>query len=280
MKRGLGAQGYTLIEVMIVLAISGGLLAAAMFLIAGQRQRTEFSQAIREIDSQIQEVINNVGTGYYANTGNFICDGTTGRPRLQTATGDTQGTNKDCIFIGRVLQFGVNGSNGEAYNVINVVGLKQYLSGATYKQSQSFAEAKPTAMAPGDGASADFPDATDRRKLGYGLSIASIKVGNQSVGAVGFFGSLAPYGATNGNLVSGAQSVDLVPIPNTALNASQTSVVNAINAMDTASVTKNPSGGVTLCFQSGGTNQYGQIAIGNNGRQLTTTLTIQSGTCP
>lgn len=280
MKRGLGTRGYTLLEVLIVLAITGGMLMGAMFLISGQRQKTEFSQAIREIDSQIQEVINNVSTGYYANTGNTVCNGSTGRPRLILAAGDMQGTNKDCIFIGRVLQFGVAGSSNENYNIFNVVGLKQYLSGAGYKQSQTFADAKPTAMAPGSGTTSSFPDSTDKRKLGYGLSITSMKVGAQPIGAVGFFSSLAPYGSTNGNLVSGTQSIDLVPIPNTALNATPTSVVDAINALDTTAVTKNPAGGVVLCFQSGGTRQYGQITIGNNGRQLTTTLAIQTGVCP
>jgi hypothetical protein len=251
-----------------------------MFLIAGQRQRSEFTQAIKEIDSQIQEIIDNVSTGYYANTGNFICTGTTGRPQLQTSTTDSQGTNKDCIFIGRVMQFGEAGSNGEKYNVINVMGLKQYLSGGSYKQSQTFADAKPTAMAPGSGAATGFPDTTDHRTLQYGLHVASMTVNNQPVGAFGVFSKLVPYGASNGNLASGDQGVDLIAIPGTTLNVSQTSVVDAINGLDTALVTRNPASGVVLCFDSGGSKQYGRITIGSNGRQLSTTLSIQSGSCP
>lgn len=282
MKTAVGARGYTLLEVMIVLAVSGGLLVSAMFMISGQQQRTEFSQAIREVDSQIQDVLNDVSTGYYANTSNFRCDGTTGRPSLQTVvTGDSQGSNRDCIFIGRVMHFGVAGSDREGFNVYNVVGLRLALSGGAYANSQTLAQAKPTAMAPGSGDTASFPDSTDRKRLRYGLRLASMRVDGQPVGAVGFFGSLSPGGgSTGGNLLSGAQTVNLVPVPGTNLDRSATQTVDAINALDTAAVNINPSNGVVLCFQSGGTNEYGLITIGSNARRLTTTTEIIRGTCP
>lgn len=283
MKRRAGAQGYTLLEVMIVLAVSGGLLVAAMALISGQRQKTEFSQAIREIESQIQDVINDVATGYYANTGNFQCDrvvvGSVERPRLQTAASSAQGTNRDCVFIGRVMQFGVASSNSEQFNIYNVVGLRQALSGGSYGNSQTLTQARPTAMAPGTGVTANYPDSTEVKKLQYGLTINSIRVGNQDIGAIGFFGSLTPGGSSGGNLVSGAQTVELVPVPTTALNMTASSTVDAINRLDSSNPTINPSQGVVLCFQSGGTNEYGRITIGSNARRLTTTLQIGRGAC-
>ena len=282
MKKGLGAGGYTLVEVMIVMAISGSLLLAAGAMISGQRNRTEFSQAIREIDSQIQDVINDVATGYYANTANFNCSaaGAPSRPRLTpTASGDSQGTNRDCVFIGRVMHFGVANSDRERFNVYNVVGLRQALSGGEYANVQTLAQARPTAMARGS-ADTTTPDSTEQKKLQYGLRIRSMTVNGQPVGAVGFLGSLVPGASNGGNLVSGAQTVNMLPIPGTTLDATSGTTVDRINALDTASITLNPSNGVVLCFESGGTNEYGQITIGSNARRLTTTTVIQRGNCP
>lgn len=280
MKRGLGAYGYTLLEVMIVLAISGGLLVSTMFLISGQQQRTQFSQAIKEIESQIQDVINDVATGYYANTGDFACDATTEGPRLTGSATDTQGENKDCVFLGRVMHFGVRDSENEQYNILNVIGLREHFSNGQYQQSQTLGDARPVAMAPGSQDDpASFPDTTDSRQLRFGLRILSMRVNGQPIGAVGFLGSLAPYGSTAGNLVSGAQTVELVAIPGTNLDMSPTDMVDAINSIGTVAVTKNPASGVVLCFQSGGTNEYGKITIGSNGRQLTTSLVITTESC-
>lgn len=280
MKSRLGVRGYTLLEVMIVLAVSGALMVSALAVISGQRQKTEFNQAIRDIDSQIQDVINDVSTGYYANTGNFSCDGSSGRPRLQTAASDSSGANRDCIFIGRVMQFGVAGSAGEKFNIFNVVGLRQALSGGALTNSTTVAQARPTAMAPATGSSSSYPNSTEKKTLQYGLSLVSMKVGSQDIGAVGFFGSLVPINSNGGNLLSGAQTVQVVPIPNSSLDTTARAAVDTINAMDTASLNINPTSGVVLCFQSGGTNQYGLITIGSNARRLTTTTSIQTGSCP
>lgn len=283
MKRRLGASGYTVLEVMIVLAVSGTLMVSALALISGQRQKTEFQQALKDVEGQINDVINDVSTGYYSNTGNFTCvkDVGSGRPRLQSSASDTQGSNNDCIFIGRVMQFAENGSSGEKYNIFNVVGLRQALNGGTLTNSQTIAQTVPTAMAPGtSGVTSNYPSSTENKRLQYGLSLRSIRVGAQSYGAVGFFGSLVPINSTGGNLLSGAQTVQLIPIPNTALDATAPATVDRINALDTASLNVNPTSGVVLCFQSGGTNQYGLITIGSNARRLSTTTSIQSGVCP
>jgi len=90
---------------------------------------------------------------------------------------------------------------------------------------------------------------------------------------VGFFSSLGSYDAAGTNLVSGAQTVDLVPIPASALNQDAAIAAAQIDTIDT-STPINPAGGVIICFESGGTDQYGIITVGGGGRQLTTKLEI------
>jgi type II secretory pathway pseudopilin PulG len=292
MKQGQTAQGYTqpvgsqlagytIVEVIIVMAITAALLISALALISGQQQRTEFSQSINDINSQIQDVMNDVSTGYYANTGNFTCDAT----GLHSGT-NNQGTNKDCIFIGRAMQFGVGG-NKSAFDIYNIIGQRQITSGGTTKEVQSFAETQPLAIALPNVPSG--ADATDRRTLNSGLTANKmyyLDANNVShfVSAVAFMTSFANY--SGGNLVSGAQTVSLVPIDGTdlATNNAESNTVSGITTFKSTTFTQgnniNPASGVVICFQSGGTNQYGQITIGGNGRQLTTDLIINAGTCP
>ena len=273
------AYGFTIIEVLMVLAVTSILLASAIAVISGQQQRTEFNQAIRDIESQIRDTINDVSGGLYNNTGNFVCT-SSGNGPLLAAGANSQGTNKDCIFIGRAMQFGVAGSDGEGFNIYNLVGQRQINGALGARDVSNLNEAKPTAIAPSSSSGVDFPDATDKKTLAYGLSASTMKYINDSVstniGAVAFVSSLAKF--QDNNLLSGAQTVRLMPIDGTSLNMNSTSTVDAINSLNSSSPV-NPNGGVSICFTSGGTNQIGVITIGSKGRELTTNLTISQGAC-
>src|SRR4051812_35553772 len=101
MKQGQTAHGYTIIEVLIVLAVTGVLLASALRLISGQQARTEFSQSIRDVQSQINDVMNNVSSGYFATGGKVGCTTSSSGPTLSsTPPSGGSGTSKDCILIG------------------------------------------------------------------------------------------------------------------------------------------------------------------------------------
>src|SRR5882762_7178443 len=105
MKTGLNALGFTIVETMIVLAITGALLLMAMLMISGQQGKTEFTQAINDIQAQINDVINNVGTGYYAKTTDFSCSAGASGPVFNASGSTGQGSNTACVFMGRAVQF-------------------------------------------------------------------------------------------------------------------------------------------------------------------------------
>lgn len=272
--------GFTIIEVMIVLAVSSILLVAAIAAIAGQQQKTEFTQAVREIESQVKDIINDVSHGFYPNTNNFSCSANGSGPVLASGSGN-QGANKDCIFIGRVIQFGVAGSSGKSFNIYTLVGQRQVDIGAGPHEVSSINEARPVAIAPSSSSGNGSPDATDQKSLNFGLNAQTMKYVSGStstnIGAVAFVSDLAKL--KGDNLQSGTPAVNLMPIAGTSLNQSSLAAVDSINNLNNNSPV-NPSGGVVICFASGGTKQHGILTIGSNGRALSTDLTINNGSCP
>lgn len=269
-------HGYTIVEVMIFLAISGGLLAAMSLVVSGQQQRTEFSQAGRDTEHLILDVINDTSTGYYANTGNFTCRtiGPTGPPTIDPGV-NQQGTNLNCIFLGRAMQFGVSGTDEIGYKVYNLAGRRTITVGSSEKEVVNLTEASPVVVEP----------STDSRVLYYGLRAKRMyyKIGvlETDVGAVAFISGFGKYNNTGSNLISGVPKIDLIPVPGTQFGDSESEVVNAINNMTEASTSsiKNPDGGVTICFEGGVQDQHINITIGSNGRQLSSKTEFKSGDC-
>jgi prepilin-type N-terminal cleavage/methylation domain-containing protein len=266
------AQGFTIVEVMIVLAVTGALFISAALLISGRQNQTEFDQGIRQIQSQIQQTINEVSTGFYPNKSNFTCTAAAGSINISPG-GNGQGTNNGCIFLGKVMQFKVNGTIPEQFATFSVAGLQKNSSG---NDVASLSEASPLAIAPGP-SHANIPDITQKTALQSGLTTVSMTASGNSVGAVGFISSVAQI--SGGSVVSGSQQVNVIPINTTALNTTTGTVADAIDAR-LATSPSNPGGGVQICFASGGTNQSGLITIGSSGRQLSVTLDIKGNkTC-
>lgn len=263
MERARKQRGFTIVEVLIVLAVTSAMFFMAVAAINGKQDQTEFSQAANDIQSNIQQEIDKVAAGDYANTGNFTCNGTLGSLVISPGA-NNQGTNTGCLFLGRVLQFGVHGTSPEQWVSYPIAGLQD--------NNGSLTAAMPVAVAPGTVTHVSYPDASVTSELHNGLRVVSMKYNGNNVGAVGFLSSLGQYSGTT--LLSGSQSINLVPIVSSTLNATPGATVDAING-HIATSPQNPSGGVQICFASGGTNQSGLITIGGNGRSLSVTLQIK-----
>ncbi len=132
--------GYTIVETMIFLAVSGGLFLSAMLLINGQQRKTEFTTSVRDFDSKLQSVIGNVASGYYNNPGTITCDvmiiaGI--RTPNPTSGVSNQGQNHDCTFIGQYIEL----PTSDKFTITSYAGLRLNDAG---KEVQSLAEAVPT----------------------------------------------------------------------------------------------------------------------------------------
>jgi len=270
--------GFTVIEVLIVLAVSGALFVSAAILISGRQNQTAFDQSIRQIQSQIQQALNEVAVGYYPNKSQFQClAGPTG-PVLSGGS-NAQGTNSGCIFLGKALQFKVGGTDPEAFAIYTIAGLQR--GGASGAESASLAEAKPMAVAPSiTHSSAGYPDNSVVDTLQNGLTTARMWYNDGGpdveIGAIAFVNSLAQY---SGSIISGSGQVNIVPLSGTTLDATKDAAAEAINSdggNSLATSVINPSDGVYICFSSGGTDNYGIVKIGGKNRELSVTLTIKN----
>lgn len=259
----LSQRGYTIIEVMIVLVVTSALFISAVLLINGRQQRTQFDQSIREVRSQIQQVINEVSNGFYPDFSSFTCTVTaSGPPSFALASGG-QGTNEGCIFLGKAIQFGVEGTDPQEFRVINIAGRQKNSSG---NEVANLSQAQPRVIAL-DGGSNVNVDISTTQNLLYGLSAVWA-----DAGVIAFTSNLSDVSSPNGASI---QELNISPVNSTVLDMSEVGAVQAINS-NLASSPQNPSGGARICFVSGGTDQSGLITIGGEAGRLSVELDIKS----
>jgi prepilin-type N-terminal cleavage/methylation domain-containing protein len=240
MKTGLKTQGFTVVEVLIVLAVTSILFVMAVLLVSGQIQKAEFSTSINEVRSQIQQVMDNAATGYYAQTTKFTC--LRGNESLVIIPPDgtqARGTHNGCVFMGRALQFGVSSDaatdgqtpknapndvpDPETFNIYNMMGaqwVKDMSVPLGYRSAANINESHVRPLSP-DWDSYETGRAPDTKEVGTlqnGLKTVSMCYQEaatdpcQSIGAVAFLISLGNnQGSSASNPLSGNTAVDVYP---------------------------------------------------------------------
>lgn len=135
--------GYTILETMIFLLVSGILFFSAMLLVNGQQNKTEFTTVVRDFDTKLQSVIGNVSSGYYNNPGSVTCTVAAGPPRQPqiTSTPSVQGQNEGCTFVGQYITLPTPPAPADNFTITSHAGLRLNDAG---EEVQSLAEARPT----------------------------------------------------------------------------------------------------------------------------------------
>lgn len=288
MKSGNSSHGYTIVETIIFLAVTGVLFLSAVGLFSGQQDKTRFTQSLREVAADITTVINETESGYYPGNANFTCtaSGNT-RPTVMPGTKD-QGSNQDCIFLGKAIQFGMpiagrcsaaNTSGCQDYAVQTIIGRR--LDGTTGRQVQTLEDtdgfgplsgARPTPITPFGGN--NTVDLADRRTLPGGMiayRVYQIKNGtNTQIATVGFIHALADYSATGSDPLSGSQSVSMIGVVGSTMGDNLPFFALRIAGMREAD--RQNADQIVVCLARGGatSNRKGAVVIGGAGRQLTT----------
>ncbi|HEX7368402.1 MAG TPA: prepilin-type N-terminal cleavage/methylation domain-containing protein [Candidatus Saccharimonadales bacterium] len=167
------AAGFTIVETMIVLAVTGLLVASALLYVNGKQNRTEFQVGVNELQQQIQQIINGTESGYFPTQSNgqqnFKCtshyDGTA--PTI-TGTASAQGSNGDCIFLGKVLYFGPGNSGGgsDAFTVFPIAGNRLYGN----QPVATLQQARPVPVAPGTSTNRSAPNDATTYPLESGMT--------------------------------------------------------------------------------------------------------------
>ncbi len=261
--------GFTIIEVMIVLAVTGVLFAAAVILLAGKQQKTQFTLAANNIAIQIQQTAGDVTNGYYPNLGDFKCNN--GQPN-QITNSNSQGTNYGCIFLGKIMQFGMQ-------NLPSTVNIYTLLGNQT-ADGQSV-----TGISDATGLQLLEPDISQtppQDYLEYGLQAVCMQystssqppsncTGGTKIGAVGFASNPATQSTSNNT-----QQVTIVAVPSIGWGSSEPASGFNINQPEPLVV--DPTGGVQICFSYGsGSSKSALIQIGGSNRNALVTETIKDG---
>ncbi len=278
MNRGLNPQAFTIVEVMIFLAVSALMMVAAFAMFSGQTQKTQFTQAINDIQAQLNDVINNVSTGYYSNTNNFQCRAPiaaeSGPQITALANANNQGTNGGCVYIGRAVHFNVGG-NKKLYNTYNLVGL-QYVTGSTSTIPISLTQSFPVAIAPSASAAhLSVPPGQVSQTLSYGLQAIAMHFNgtSNSTAALAIISSFGQNDST-GKLASGSKVASLYAInPAVPISISTGTTSPAMADYLDSSTNYTLASSVIICYLGKG-GQYGVITIGSSGRQLNNTLAV------
>lgn len=267
--------GYTIIEVIIVLAVTMALFAMIGLTFSRQQGRTSFQTSARELESQIRDLVNDISTGYYARTTNFSCAASgTG---LVFGTGGTgQGTSSDCILLGRVIHFAPNGLNSLEYNVYSVAGFRQTPDGGSMRNIRNYVEARPRAIASTTGGI----DITEEIPMPGGITVGNMRRADtgQNIHALGVFTRL---GATAPDAEPGVIGVDFIPLRSGgSASVDKAAILSNIQNINDNPASRNPAGGILLCFNSQSSNQHALMQLGGNSRDVATDMQIREGTCP
>jgi len=192
------SPGYTIVEVMIFLAVSVALLVSAMNLISGKQSETEFNQKMRDTQSKIQDWLNDVSTGFTGgDPDQMSCTVSGNRPYVQKIAPPV-GYSPSCVFLGKAIQFtDINNTHilnnqEESLYVYSVFGC-QHINCSTNSSdplSASMSDAKPD-LADGTAGGGQSPaDLTETFSLAP-AHITSIKSNSPYSAShlIGFFNS-------------------------------------------------------------------------------------------
>ena len=249
-----GSAGYTVLEVMIFMAVSMLLFVSAMVAIGGRQAQVQFAQGTRDLESKIQDIINDVSTGFFPTTNEITCTviGAGGGNVSFNSSDSNQGTNEDCVFLGKVLQ--LEGGDTDKLNVFTVAGRRA---------ASGLSDSDPTVA----------QHASTLLKVISQLQ-NGIRIYNVVRPTSGLqFGSVA-FVARQGSLSSGAgiSTTDFVPVSGTTISTNENSTINLINA-NLATSSQNPSDGLIICLRDGPNgSRRAAITIGSNGGRTTTRL--------
>jgi len=111
--------GYSIVEIMVVLAISGLLLVSAITLFGPQRHATEFNQAIQDLSSEISTRVKEVNSSLFRDVEQYTCKVKGNPPRAKLSVkSQGQGTNPDCLVLGKAFEVIPDSSDMYIYTVL------------------------------------------------------------------------------------------------------------------------------------------------------------------
>jgi type II secretory pathway pseudopilin PulG len=276
------SNGYTIIEVLVVIGISSFMFVVVAISFGGRQQQIQFTQGVRDFDSKLSDIINDVSTGYYPDfdTPCNIQGGTGPNRRPNPGSGILYeiGENPDCVLIGKTIQFtpivnnGIN-DDSELYNVFNVVGLRTNSSGAN---PTTLTESKPTIV--------PLPPGQVSSQLSGGIRVTRIISANpvsNTSGGIAVYTSLNRGGEIVSSSTNERLQLGVVPGSTMATDASGYETVfnnQNINTFNSTSLSQT-----IICVSDSENRRKAYIALGGGGSggQISSTIEFEEiAICP
>jgi prepilin-type N-terminal cleavage/methylation domain-containing protein len=256
MKGGKNRQplGYTIVEVMVVLAVSGVMFVIAAGFINGKQQRAAFTSGVNGMASQVQNVIEQVTDGKYSDIP-LNCNANASGPH-PTLGSSQQGTNSECVFLGKLLRFD---SNSPDYTISSLAGIR-----STGDSTPSFSPG------PGGVQPTIITDLDTSQTVPQSLEVTNVSVTDaitHSQGSYYVFGFAQSLGSSDGSFQSGGQTVSLI-YAKVGPNAAESAINNHIDYAES----------ITLCLSDG--NRQAKLVLGGNSSQLNVDVQHLSGGAP
>lgn len=249
MNGGRRPLGYTIIEVMIVLAVSGVMFLIAANFINGKQQKTAFTAGVGEMANRLQDLINQVQSGKYSDIP--IACSSAGGGNINISSGsNNQGQNPACVFLGKVIHFSVSG-NATNFEVLSLAGSRTSSSGdvaTDYSSARRISSLTTTGVVPQNLRVTNVAGVENSNLL---LSFAIGFMQSQGVNTDPADGTVV--------LKSGAQTVSLYYVNGIVQNTGPLTDGNINNAI-------LPSNYANICVTDG--TRYAEISIGENRNQL------------
>ncbi len=213
--------GYTIVEVMIFLAVSGAIFFSAVLLVSGQQGKTQFQQGVRDVNSKIQNSISEVKTGFYPTGSGAQCTvATASTPfdiSVRTPGSSEQGTNQDCVYLGKALHAtsdSTNDNNNKLF-IYTVLGSRLYRPNPAQSTTAPAQKFEQTSPEPIFDSSAPNVDLTEVYTIPYGVTVKSSNVRTIA----------NPASLQDSSLIGFYQSLENETIDNTTLNANNETVI-------------------------------------------------------
>lgn len=259
--------GFTIVEILIVLSVSGALLVAVLTAIDGRQTKTNFDTSIRQLQNNLQLIVNKVANGDFNYSSSISCTDTAIGPRVTNSGG---GTNGGCQYIGEGIEF----SNNHQYSYYPVAGLAFSSAGMPISDLDS------SVPCPINGGHKicgySPPDLSSKVDIPGGLSITCSYINsapspcNSSYALVGIFnlscgGNLSNAYSDNVNLYYLSNTTDFHGI------CTSSSVTPAISGSTSVN-------SLYLCFDSPDGNSA-KISFNSENNPSSVGLTYQNGSC-
>jgi prepilin-type N-terminal cleavage/methylation domain-containing protein len=255
MKGGKTPLGYTIVEVMIVMAVSGVMFLIAANFINGKQEKTAFTQGVNEMASRIQDVVTQVTSGQYSDIP-LKCTWS-GSSTIILPGAATQGTRSDCVFLGKLISFAYPTTH--SYQVFSLAGGRADATNGT----PTLAMVDPAiigslTITQATTQQIDVTDMTYTDSAGATHTLPATSPPSAATSGYYNVGFIQGLGTSNGagSFQSGAQSISMVysTIDPTTLSSSTNTLM-----LQTAR-------SVTICMGDG--TQLARLVIGTNNNQL------------